>query len=270
MKKLILCLIAGVPLASPALAQDDRPRRQPVREELREDLVQQLERLRMRERWLERQIEAMDRGEKPEPAPHGEPDARRPEKLSDEDKQRLLGVLRDLQSDPDLAGGETPFQRILETEGPERERLLVRLAPRLQRLIDLKDNDPERYDATRREMVAGIKIARAARQFGIAMRDPDATDETMQQARRVLRAAIAEGFDARAEMMKFELKDAQDKLDSLTSEVSRAESERDRRIDEQLDRMSKRIEAGGEPRGTGGEERPPQDRERRQRPSRDD
>jgi len=267
LKRTLLTLCAAnVLFVSGAMAQNEPPRRQPDRAHLRQDLQDQLERLRLRERWLTRQIDAMDRGEVPEQSgPEGE--GPKPDRgVTPEERQKLMGVLRDLQSDPALAGGDSPFKHILEAQGPESERLIARLAPRLRNLVELKDADEERYAAARKEMVAGIQIARAARQFGLTARDPDVTDESLNQARRVLRAAIAAGFDARAEMMRYELRDAQERLDSLTQEITDAEFERDARIDEQLRNMVKRIESSD-----GWEDREiPPGKERRARPSRDD
>ena len=219
----------------------------------------------MRERWLTRQIEAMDRGESPvQPGPEGE--SPKPDRgLTAEERQKLMGVLRDLQSDPALSGGDSPFKHILESQGPESERLIARLAPRLRNLVEFKGTDEERYATARKEMVAGIQIARAARQYGLTARDQNASDEAKNQARRVLRAAIAAGFDARAEMMRYELRDAQERLDSLTQEIAEAESERDARIDEQLTNMVNRIESSDQ-----WDDRDPSLKDRRQRPSRDD
>lgn len=259
----------AIAIASGASAQDEPGPRDPDRAEARRHLQEQLDRIRERERWLTRQIESFDRGE-PESLREGEEPRHRPEWAdSPEERLRLLGVLRDLQSDPELAGIESPFRQVLETEGPERDRLLRRLAPRLQNLVELKGRDPERYEAGRREMVTGIKIARAARLMGQALSDPEASKESIQQARGVLRATIADGFDARAANTRLEVLDVQAKLDSLNEEVARAEAERESRIDEQLEAFVKRIEQFGKgpgaDRGSNSEE--PRDRSR---PSRDD
>ena len=261
MKHRLTRFIALALIAVPTLnaaAQGERPRPRPVREELRQDLEQQLQRLRMRERWLERQLDAIDRGEAPEPPEQGEnrgPD--RQWEPSAEDNEKYLAVLRDLQQDEKLAGEASPFAKVLETEGPERDRLLRRLAPRLQRLVDLKDTDPERYEATKREMIAGLQIARAARELSIAVRDADATDEKIAQAQNALRDAIANGFDARAEMTRYEIRDAEERLEQLNGEVSRAEAEREQRITEQLDRMVERIRSGADAGEPGGPDRRP-------------
>lgn len=267
MRHALICLVASTLFALPAAAQNERPRPRPVREELRHDLEQQLERLRMRERWLERQIQAIDRGETPErpdQADVAEPD--QPRELTPEDNAKFIAVLRDLHEDRELAGDESPFKRVLETDGPERDRLLRRLAPRLQRLVDLKDTDPERYEATKQEMVAGLKIARAARELSMTMRDKNATPESQAQAKDALRSAIAAGFDARAAMTRYELRDAQARLEDLTSEVAKAESERDQRISEQFERMLRRIETGADGDGPDAFDRPTPQRERGPKP----
>lgn len=228
-------------LTSGAGAQDGPEPRRPDRTEVRSHLQEQLDRLRERERWLTAQIEAMDRGEKPEGAEADEPRHRPGWSSTPEERRRLLAVLRDLQSDPELAEGESPFRQVLETEGPERDRLLMRLAPRLKNLAELRGGDPEMYEASRREMIAGIKIARAARMLGMALRNPESNEESLRQARRVLRAAIADGFDARAATARLEVRSVQAKLDGLIEEVTRAEAERDSRIDEQLESFVARM-----------------------------
>ena len=277
MKRALIGMFAAALFAGPAMAQGERQRPRPTREELREDLKHQLERLQMRERWLKRQIEAIDRGETPEPpmqrGPH-EPDRHQTEPRIENDDEAYLAVLRDLQEDSEFNGGkDSPFQRVLETDGPERERLIRRLAPRLQRLVDLKDRDPERYDATKQEMLAGLKIAKAARALSIAMQDSESTEEELAFARDDLRNAIALGFDARAAMTRYELRDAEQRLNELSAEVSKAESEREQRINEQYEHMLERIESGEDDAKPSRHDRDrgPSQRERGQKlPSRDD
>ncbi len=257
----------GTLLVTGAAAQQEPPRRAPDRAHLRQELQDQLERVRMRELWLTRQIEAMEKGERPEQAGPGGEGSRPDRVLSPEDRRKLWSVLRDLQADPALAGNDSPFAHIVDAEGPEADRLLQRLAPRLRNLVELKENDQERYVAARQEMVAGIHIARAAKQYGLMLRDPEASEDDLNQARRVLRAAIADGFDARATMTRYELRDAEERLDSLKADISEAESQREARIDEQLRGMILRIKSADEGRGRD-QEQP--SRDRRPKPSRDD
>jgi len=234
-------------LAGGVHAQGERPRRQESRENLRQDMQNQLERLRMRERWLTRQLEAMDRGESPE----AEGNWREPDRgggvIQPEERDRLLAVVRDLQADPELAGEPSPFAEALAKEGPERDRVLARIAPRLRTLVELRDSDPERYAATRTETIAGMRIFRAARLLGLAIRDEGSTDVQIEEARQGLRSAIAAGFDARAELMRYELRDAEERLAELRREIAEAESQRDQRIGEQFDRMLRRVEAADGP-----------------------
>jgi len=249
-KNILMCIVVGSALATTASGQEERPHRQPSREELRQDMQQQLERLQMRERWLQRQIESIDRGDMPErPQPgEGEPphERDRGRELTAEDQAKFIAVLRDIQSDRGNSGEDSPFARILEKEGPERDRILRKLAPRLQRLVDLKDTDPERYEATKDEMIAGLDIAHAARKLSLELRNPEASEASTLEASNALREAIAKGFDARAAMTRYELQDVEQRLEVLTAEVSQAEAQRDERIEEQFQNMLRRIESGND------------------------
>ena len=238
-----VCLLGSAVSVS---AQDDKP----SKAELRERLVDQLERTREREQWLEVQLKRFDSGELPEreaferdqPDKHEPFGGGQPRQFSDEE---LLLVVKDLREQVGQPGEGGPFRDILASEGAERDRLLRRLAPRLGRLVELRERSPEQYKVHLNEMRAGMDIARAARNLGMLMAESDADESAIEDAKSDLREAISAGFDAKAAMARQELAEVQERLDSLKQEIADAEAEREERIEKQFTAIIKKIKDGG-------------------------
>jgi hypothetical protein len=137
-------------------------------------------------------------------------------------------------------------------QGPPLRRIL----PRLMELRDLREHDPELFEASRRELRTGIDIMIAAREVRDARGKPQAeTDAAVQR----LRAAIAEAFDAKRDGARLEITRLEAQLEQTRRRVAEAESNREGTIDEHLAKALRRLGLEGppgsghdRPRGDGG------------------
>ena len=210
----------------------------------------QLEAIREREKWLLHQLERAKNGETiEENGPWGEPPRRggpagdaQPRELREDE---MLAVIRDFRAKNPESAEYSPFHDILDSDGPDRKRLLRRLEPRLRKLVDLRERSPEQYEARLLELSAGMQIAKAARELGMIIADADASEADQDTASENLRAAISAAFDAKSAVAKQELADVQAKLDALTQEIADAEEQRQARIDRQFEAILSKIKAGG-------------------------
>lgn len=257
--------------AVPSFAQPgDGPGREPDRATMRERLEDELERLREREAWVLRRLEAIEQGSA---VASDEPDRRGnrresfreggPDRWSRQDGGQALSpeamreVIEDLREAADIQG-DGIFMRFLERDTEESRRFLSRMEPKLRELHDLKRRDRALYGTKLKELGAGFEISRAARHLGELMRTGEAEEEELQSAREALRNAIAQGFDAKAAAAKQELAGVQAKLNELTEEIARAESEREAQIEARYQEMLRRMESHMDsPRE---DRRPPRDR----------
>lgn len=257
--------------AAPSFAQpEEGPGREPDRSMMRERLEGELERLRAREAWVLRRLETIEQGQEVE---SDEPDRRGnrrdafreggPDRWSRQNGDQALSpeamreVIEDLREAADIQG-DGMFMRFLERDTEESRRFLSRMEPRLRELHDLKRRDRALYGTKLRELGAGLEIGRAARHLGELIRTGEADEEALQSARDALRHAIAQGFDAKAAATKQELAGVQAKLNELTEEIARAESEREAQIEARYQEMLRRMESHmNSPRE---DRRPPRDR----------
>jgi hypothetical protein len=242
---MVLLALSTMSTVYSAAAQNNKPQ-EPA---LRERLVDQLERTRERERWLEIQLERIDNGEEIDKAQFSRDRFEsQPRREGDQPREiiesELLLVVDDLLGQDNESDRPSPFRDILKSEGVERTRLLRGLEPRLRKLVELRDRDPEKYEIHLQEMRAGMQIAKAARSLGVTMAESE-SEEEIEAAKQKLRAAISEAFDARAAMALHELAAVQDKLNDLTEEIANAETQRQDRIEMQFEAILRKVKDGG-------------------------
>lgn len=123
---------------------------------------------------------------------------------------------------------------------------------RLQEMIELRDADPEAFEARRGEIEAGLDVLRLAGELKSAIRD--GTDE--QQIAAVsanLREAVERGFDAKGAVLRLEIERQQSRLDEMQQRLAHAETNRSEIIAAHFDRLLKRVRAAAEREAKSGE-----------------
>jgi hypothetical protein len=156
--------------------------------------------------------------------------------LQPEDRRPLLALLRSI--DPDRAERmRTIFERPDDARGGEMGRML----PRLRELRELRDSDPELFEAKRAEIRAGFEIASAGERYLSVLRGR-AGDAERNEAVSGLRAAVEAGFDARAGVARLMISRLETQLGQIRGRLADADSTREAKIREHVDRITARIE----------------------------
>ncbi|MBX3363959.1 MAG: hypothetical protein KF866_04270 [Phycisphaeraceae bacterium] len=185
-------------------------------------------------------------GERPEA---GEPRERlapgRPAALTPEERRQVLGMIaRDF---PEL------YQRLqaAETASPnEMDRLVMRVAPRVRELQELRERDPAMARIRLSEFRASLDFVFLSRDWREAFEQGDVGRQA--ELRRRVRANLAEMFDARSRAQQLELDRLKERMAQLERELEERRVNRDRLLDEQLERMEPNPPARGR-----GQDRPP-------------
>lgn len=142
--------------------------------------------------------------------------------LTPEMMRKALEVLRDFQ--PQLAD--------FAEKNPDRAQKMIQRFPRIAKLVQMREQDPEKYAAqlqlakSERERLRLALQVREARQQG---RTQDA-----DRAKEQLGKLIREQFDARLKQREQELQQMESRLSELRSQLTRMRENADRWVDEEL------------------------------------
>lgn len=166
--------------------------------------------------------------------------------LSQEDRERIMSFMR--ENMPAMADR---IQGLLEADREGGTRVLTRLAPRLREAAEMKRHDEKGFELRRDEIVSGMGVLDAMRDYRDAIHaDPSAADT----AGAKLREAVAAQFDARLRMQEHDLEMLDQRVKNFHSDLDRKRQDRDRMIDQMVDRIRRGAKDG---RGPGGPDEPP-------------
>ncbi len=160
----------------------------------------------------------------------GEP--RKPRKpLTDEQTEELFGILQ--QINPRFAEGLAKVRKIR----PERFRQgLQRIAPRLEHLVQLKDDDPELFQLeieNRQLKFKSFRLSQAIRKARTENTDP-AKIEAMQNQ---LRDMLDKHFDVRQKILERELKHMAKRIEKLKGQLRQRQENRKQLIDQYMRKL---------------------------------
>lgn len=154
-------------------------------------------------------------------------------------------ILAELEAtDPDFAA------RVRE-EADRREGGRLPVFRRLRGMSELRERDPEAFAARREEILAGLRILRAAREVRRAVQNGTDTGEADEITNR-LRTAVAGGFDAKRAVLQLEINRGKQRTAVLQQRFDRAEAERETLIDEHTERLLDRIRSSPHAESTSG------------------
>ncbi len=122
---------------------------------------------------------------------------------------------------------------------------------RLREMLELRDTDPEAFEARRAEVRAGLRVLRVSG----ALRDLIAADGAEEDIERItfeLRTAVAEGFDAKRAVLRLEIDRGEQRAAEMRQRLQNADTNRSSLIDEHLNRLLERIRSAATRRGSTG------------------
>jgi hypothetical protein len=152
-------------------------------------------------------------------------------KLTPDDRDRMLKFL-----DEHMPRIGKRFHEALKDNPQIAEGLLGRLAPKFRELEATQHSQPELFKLRVDDMRAAITLQEAARMWRPKLRGKDATDDDRRAAREALTVAISEQFDARLALREHELKMLEDRIGEARREIDEMHTNRDKRIDDEVDR----------------------------------
>ncbi len=208
-----LALLAACCITTGALAQDgppDRPGERPPDRPNRDE---------MRQRWEQRRAE--------QGGPARQSNWRNADPITAEQKQELLDFLQEF--DPER---HRRVQDMIERNPEQANRFLPIIYQRTQPMMDMKENDPEHFNAIvserklRGEVQSLVRRIRDAQQAG---REDEAEQLTMK-----LRDALEQRFDVQQTLKEKRLERLEQQLKDLKEEVDNYEQEKDGLIDQRL------------------------------------
>jgi hypothetical protein len=154
-------------------------------------------------------------------------------------EQRMIAQEVLKEALPDL---HERLQRVREADGQMYDRVLLRNAPRLRELRELRETDPEMFQVKAEELRTGVQIMFAFRERQIAVRLADDTPnvgERREKERKSLEDAIGRNFDQRIKVQELEAQRLTERVESVRADIERRKSERDTAIKEIADRMDR-------------------------------
>ncbi len=183
-------------------------------------------------RPLLREMEAR-RGAEPSEGEREGRDGRGPRELSQEQINAALEILR--EQNPELA---RRMSEALEQRPELAQRLIANHWPRLERLIELKKNNPKLFRLTMDEF-------RLQRQLFDSARKLRQTKEAGEKdgLRQQMREQVGKLFDLRMKIKEAEVDALEKRLTEMRDQIKQARGERENRIAEQL----KDLEEGKPP-----------------------
>ena len=123
------------------------------------------------------------------------------------------------------------FQEVLELEDSAPDlfgRHLGRMLPEIMRLRELKQNDPEAFEARVKEKRAEFRLRRLARQYQFA------EDADRDRLETEIRKLVEELFDLRQKRAQSEIHHLEQRLDQLARRMEERENKRDQLVERQM------------------------------------
>lgn len=138
------------------------------------------------------------------------------------------------------------------------ERMIRRMAPRIEEIMRQRATDPELARLRLEEMRTAMDIVDHSRELRRLTTDR-APDEEVQKARRELRALLGRQFDLRQQLEARRIETTRHELDEAARRIRERQGTREQVLDEHLERVLSR-------RGPDEQGEPPSDRGPRRRP----
>ena len=150
--------------------------------------------------------------------------------LGPEQLERVRAFIAD-----ELQGVDEPLSRV-ERLGPNAgQRLLRRLAPRVLDILDTREDDPELGGSMLTELRAGLEFVESMRRYRQALRAGIEDGDELDAMEREIRDAARTRFDAQVLIKKHEINQLMARLSSLSGALDELITQRDERIDAQVD-----------------------------------
>lgn len=184
--------------------------------------------------------------------PEGHDDGPGPERLlTDEDRARVLAAVR--EHAPALADR---IEGLMARDHEGGARLFGRMAPRLRDALEVRRRDPKAFDLRVEEIIADIGLMDAIRAYRDTRGggDRSASRQPEERALAGLRKAVAAQFDARLRSQERETELLSERLVSFREELDRKRENRERFIDQAVERI--RAGVGGRGEGPPGPDQP--------------
>ena len=218
---LLLFALAGPTLAQPA---EERPSRDDEREQMRE---------RMRQRAEERRGEgeqpgpgADGRGERGERGGDGRPD--RPG-IRPEDIEVALEVLAEFSAE------RAQELRELAKDDPQAAaEKIARVYPRIQEMVELKREDPRRFELHLQSMRTMKQLWPLRRQIIDAKREGN--EQRVAELTPQYREHVAQMFEIRLELRRLEIEKLRAEVQKLEDEIEDLDTNRQEHIEAAMDR----------------------------------
>lgn len=173
----------------------------------------------------------------PAGGPSGGPGGR----SSPSDKEEIREFVK--QNMPGLA------KRLEERDrgGPEgRDRVMERLAPRIMDAIAAKRRDPELFEVRVKEIQAGLNVFDGIRALREASRGEESPERSakIDRVTKQLRESLASAVEARDAVRAREIDLLAKRLEKMRADLDRDQSEREKKVDEELARIQKKGPPG--------------------------
>ena len=150
--------------------------------------------------------------------------------LGPEQLERVRAFIAD-----ELPGVDEPLSRV-ERLGPDAgQRLLRRLAPRVLDILDTREDDPELAGSMLTELRAGLEFVESMRRYRQALRAGIEDGGELDAIEQEIRDAARTRFDAQVLIKKHEINQLMARLSSLSGALDELITQRDERIDAQVD-----------------------------------
>ncbi len=159
--------------------------------------------------------------------------------LTDERAERLLSLLEEVN--PRL---HERVQRIWETDREKGRQALLRAAPRLIPLIELRERDPEAFEMKMEELRNGRQIFDLLREVRDAKPD-ELTQARLDQIRAELVGLVGHQFDLRARHGLQEAERLSRRLERFQAELEERATNRDGHVQQRADELLRRALEGG-------------------------
>jgi hypothetical protein len=133
-------------------------------------------------------------------------------------------------------------RRLAETDPAVAERILARaLAPRVMRVLDAQDRNPELGELSLKDYIAGTQLFDAGMKLRQAfLQHGDSSDE-FGVARESFRAALEKELDAKLALKVYEFKQLETRVAQQGEELRRERARKNERIEDALQRALERV-----------------------------
>lgn len=151
--------------------------------------------------------------------------------LSQEQREQLLAVLEDLN--PQM---KQRLQEVLK-DNPQRANMILRRAydQHIQRLIQLRESDPEHYELQISEHKGRLEMFRLVRQIRDARESQDEAKATELTAQ--LREKMDTAFEVRQKLRRKELAELEKRIEKMRTDLAEHEQRKGELIDQAMEKV---------------------------------